>query len=89
MDLYKAIRELTEQRKQLDVAIATLESLIAGNSVQPPSRRGRKYMSEEERAVVSERMKKYWSAKRKEKEKDKREKDRTSKIHTAHHSSTS
>lgn len=69
MDLIKAIRELQEHKKQLDQAIATLEALQNGAVAKLPSRRGRKEMSEEERKIVSERMSKYWAARRKQKEK--------------------
>ena len=69
MDLIKAIRELQDHKKQLDQAIATLEALQNGAVAKLPSRRGRKEMSEEERKIVSERMSKYWAARRKQKEK--------------------
>lgn len=69
MDLIKAIRELQEHKKQLDQAIATLEALQNGAVAKLPSRRGRKEMSEAERKVVSERMSRYWEARRKQKEK--------------------
>jgi len=64
MDLYKAIQELIEQKKQIDLAISTLEALVEGASVPTSGRRGRKFMSEEERKVVSERMRKYWASRR-------------------------
>jgi DNA invertase Pin-like site-specific DNA recombinase len=69
MDLIKAIRELQEHKKQLDQAIATLEALQNGAVAKLPSRRGRKEMSEEERRVVSERMSRYWAARRKQQDK--------------------
>jgi hypothetical protein len=80
VDLYKAIRELVEERKRIDRIIASLEAMLAkGNipgqgkdSVSPAKRRGRKSMGEDERKQVSERMSRYWAAKRAEKE------DRTS-----------
>jgi len=64
MDLYKAIQELTAQKRQIDLAIATLEALIRGETAPPKSRRGRKNMSEAERRVVSERMRAYWASRR-------------------------
>lgn len=68
MDLIKAIRELEEHKKQLDQAIATLEALQNGSAVKLPGRRGRKEMSEDERKIVSERMTRYWAARRKQKD---------------------
>jgi hypothetical protein len=69
MDLYKAIRQLYEERARLDRVIASLEELqrAAGGDTEeePPKRRGRKAMSEEERRQVSERMKQYWADRRK------------------------
>ena len=69
MDISKTIQELYEERKRLDGAIAALESVLEANADStdgnPPSRRGRKSMSREERLKVSERMRKYWAARRK------------------------
>jgi hypothetical protein len=71
MDLYKAIRELYAEKKRLEEAIASLEELLesklATESLNLDSlrkRRGRKSMGPEERRMVSERMKKYWAARR-------------------------
>ncbi len=70
MDLAKAIRELTEEKRRLDAVIASLELMLAAESKLPALRprggrkRGRKSMSREERLEVSERMKKYWAARR-------------------------
>lgn len=68
MDLYKAIRALYDEKKRLDKLIESLEELHArGSRVERPavrSRRGRKKMSAAERLEVSERMKKYWAARR-------------------------
>ena len=64
MDYRKTIYELTEEKKKLDAAIATLESLLSDRSDREASRRGRKSMSEEERKTVSERMSRYWASKR-------------------------
>ena len=68
MDLVKAIQELSAQKKQLDAAIATLESLLGGTPAKAGKKRGRKQMSPEERRIVSARMSKYWAARRKEKD---------------------
>ena len=78
MDLYKAIRELVEEKKRIDQIIATLEAMLkrgttvapdlAAPRTVPAKRRGRKSMSAEERRQVSDRMARYWAAKRAEKE---------------------
>lgn len=69
MDLYKTIRQLYEERAKLDRVIASLEELqksgIDLDQPLPIKRRGRKYMSAEERRAVSERMKNYWASRRK------------------------
>ncbi len=69
MDLYKAIQSLYAEKEKLEQVIASLEELQR-SSVGLPSvpengkRRGRKSMSSKERKEVSERMKKYWEARR-------------------------
>jgi hypothetical protein len=69
VDLYKAIRMLYDEKKRLDRLIESLEDLQThGNGSKAPaapSRRGRRMMTAEERLQVSERMRKYWSARRK------------------------
>ena len=65
MDLYKALSELYEEKKRLDRAIKRVEYRLAMLSEAPQrSKRGRKYMSTEERRQVSERMTAYWAARR-------------------------
>lgn len=69
MDLLKAIRDLYEEKKRLDAVIASLELMVAAEIRSPArapaaKRRGRKSMSREERQIVSDRMKKYWAARR-------------------------
>ena len=73
MDLYKAIRELVEEKRRIDQIIASLEEMLARGPVGPqgrdaskdaPKRRGRKSMSPEERREVSARMARYWAEKR-------------------------
>ena len=71
MDLYKTIRELHEERKRLEAMISRLERIQARQAEMPAStalakRRGRKNMPDEERKVVSERMRRYWAARREE-----------------------
>lgn len=75
MDLYKAIRELVEERKRIDRIIASLEAMAAKGNIpgqkverKPGKRRGRKSMGTEERKQVSERMARYWAQKRAEKQ---------------------
>jgi hypothetical protein len=74
MDLFKAIRELYEEKQRIDEVIAHLEFLSAdrGASTGSPTvplavrhRRGRKNMGAEERLEVSRRMKEYWAKRRK------------------------
>ncbi len=71
MDLYKAIQDLYVEKEKLERIIASLEELQrSANSDTPSSpkstsRRGRKSMSNAERQEVSERMKRYWEARRK------------------------
>jgi hypothetical protein len=69
MDLDKVIRKLYEERAKLDAIIESLEQLKRSAVVVPreivKKRRGRKSMNEEDRKEVSERMKRYWEARRK------------------------
>jgi hypothetical protein len=69
MDIVKALRELHNEKKRLDVAIASLEARVkaarAGSALKPArGRRGRKSMSAAERLEVSKRMKLYWESRR-------------------------
>jgi hypothetical protein len=66
MDFWAALRELHEERKRLDTIIQTLESLVAGGEPPRMRRRGRKNMPAHERKLVSERMKSYWAARRRQ-----------------------
>ena len=61
MDVNKALRELYEEKKRLDAAIAALEQRLGGSRLK---RRGRRSMSPEERLEVSRRMSRYWEARR-------------------------
>ena len=63
MDVNKALRELHEEKRRLDIAIAALEARL-GNESRARGRRGRKSMSPAERLEVSKRMSKYWEARR-------------------------
>ncbi len=66
MDLRKTISELYEEKTKLDRVIASLEQLAEGSSVIPVNlhRRGRKFMSPQERRRVSERMRRYWATRK-------------------------
>ncbi len=71
MNINKAIRELYEEKKRLDRVIASLEEMqrsgaVLANAVIPEKRRGRKFMDPKARQEVSERMKRYWEARRKQ-----------------------
>jgi len=67
LDLYKTIQTLHAERERLTKLIAHLEHLET-SKVKPSQkgqrRRGRKRMSEAEKREVSDRMKKYWEARR-------------------------
>ncbi len=66
MDLSKTIADLYEEKIRLDKVIASLEQL--GENAVPVEinahRRGRKFMSPEERHEVSERMRRYWAGRK-------------------------
>lgn len=65
MDIMQMIRELHAERDRVTKAIEALEEMAARvNAFENKTRRGRKAMSEAERRVVSERMKKYWAKRR-------------------------
>jgi hypothetical protein len=63
MDVNKALRELHEEKRRLDITIAALEARL-GTGSRTRGRRGRKSMSAAERLEVSKRMSKYWEARR-------------------------
>jgi len=65
MDLQKLLNECYRQKEILERAITLLEELAQPDSGPPISRCGRKFMGEEERREVSDRMKKYWASRRK------------------------
>ena len=71
MDLEKAIRDLLAERDRISGIIAQLE-LMQQHQGDGPARtqkqRGRKSMSDEERAIVSNRMRQYWETRRKAKD---------------------
>ena len=63
MDLTKTIEELLREKEKLERVIASLEELqgTVTGGVPQPKRRGRRFMSADERREVSARMKKYWA----------------------------
>ena len=65
MDLNRAIRDLHEELEKLNEVIASLEQFQITGSIPAPPHRGRKSMAEQERRIVSERMKNYWAGRRK------------------------
>ena len=78
MDFSKLIHGLYEEKSKLESAIVALEELqrTAGaiGKLRPAgNRRGRKSMPAEESAEVSVRMKLYWAARRKLRQKQTRE----------------
>ena len=80
MDLYRTIQDLYEEKEKLERVIASLEELqrtaaLTGAPLPPTKRRGRKSMAPNERREVSERMKRYWDARRKEKDSPERQPD--------------
>jgi hypothetical protein len=73
MDLYRAIQQLYEEKERLERVITSLEELQRTAGLVPVlphglKRRGRKSMAPAERREVSERMKKYWENRRKQRE---------------------
>lgn len=66
IDLHQIIAELRGELARVDTAIAQLEKLQRNDAVLPCApRRGRKFMSTEERKQVSERMRQYWADRKK------------------------
>lgn len=64
MDLVKTLSELYAERERVARIIATLEELHNLPHTRGPKRRGRKSMDAEAREAVSQRMKRYWAAKK-------------------------
>ena len=68
MDLREALQQLYDEKRRIEIVIASLEELLRANEADPEpaprGKRGRKSMSAEERQEVSERMKKYWANRR-------------------------
>ena len=67
MDIESVIQKLQRERARLDEIITSFEQLQQSVAVavkKVPQRRGRKFMSAEERQQVSARMKRYWESRR-------------------------
>jgi len=66
MDLRTTITELYKEKTRLDRVIASLEQLAEESTFIPYAvpRRGRKFMSPQERQQVSERMRNYWAGRK-------------------------
>jgi len=81
MDVGKILSDLRAQHAKLEQTIATLKAILqesGGNVIgldgggglvdsQEKKRRGRKFMDTDERREVSQRMKRYWDSRRKQK----------------------
>jgi hypothetical protein len=68
MDLQETIRQLEIQKRKVELVIAELEQLQGKEGGVSSNRRGRKSMGSEERQQVSERVKRYWANRRKQRE---------------------
>jgi len=80
MELRKTIQDLYAEKEKLERVIASLEELQRASGANPMApglgkRRGRKSMNSDERQEVSQRMKKYWAARRAEPPKPSAERD--------------
>ena len=71
IDLRNVLKDLYTERERLEHVITSLEAVQQGSAAglppQKKTNRGRKSMGAEERREVSERMRKYWAARRKKK----------------------
>jgi len=64
MDLDKAIRDLQKELLRLNQVIGYLEEMQRAGTSLEQTQRGRKSMSAAERRAVSQRMTKWWAARR-------------------------
>jgi len=65
MDIDKALCQLHDEKKRLDSAIAALEAQIAASTGKKVGGHpGRKSMNPQARREVSQRMSRYWAARR-------------------------
>ena len=68
MDLHKILGELYSERQRIRRIIETLEGLEGQGGAPVPKRRGRKHMDAAARKAVSQRMKRYWAARKEQDE---------------------
>ena len=66
MDILRTIGELYAERQRIEKIIGTLEELNGHSNGVAPKKRGRKFMDAAGRKAVSQRMKRYWAAKKEE-----------------------
>lgn len=66
MDTTAILLALYDRKRLLEETISALEELNGNTRVRTRSPRGRKSMGAEERKQVSERMKRYWAKRRKQ-----------------------
>jgi hypothetical protein len=64
MDTNEVLAELRQELARVEAAILALQKVQEFEASRPKGKRGRKSMGPEERAAVSERMKRYWCARR-------------------------
>ena len=64
MNLEAAIRELHQELERVKERIAALEEFERTGRMPQPPHQGRKSMGDQERKIVSERMRKYWAGRR-------------------------
>jgi hypothetical protein len=65
LDIEHWLKQLRTERARIAEVIGTVEALErSGIPTRPASRRGRKFMTADERLMVSERMRRYWEARR-------------------------
>ena len=66
MNIHQAIKDLLAEKERLDRAIAHLEGMRSSAGTKRPPRTARPHtMDAQARRQVSERMKRYWEARRK------------------------
>jgi len=66
MNLETAIRELHLELERVKHLIAALEEFERTGRLPQPRHQGRKSMGDQERGIVSQRMRKYWAGRREE-----------------------
>jgi hypothetical protein len=64
MDLHGILAGLRQELARVDATILMLQKVKDSETSKPRETRGRRSMGAEERLAVSERMKRYWSARR-------------------------